>query len=77
MARRIDFEGVTWEVELAGPGTLGCGIRKVEVTFKSRSNGEAIRGRVSMTGDGRLSDDHLVAALVEALADRQPAREDE
>jgi hypothetical protein len=67
MARRIDYEGVTWDVELAGPGTIGCGIRKVEVTFTSRSNSEAIPGRVSMTGDERLTDDHLVAALVEAL----------
>jgi hypothetical protein len=73
MARRIEYDGVTWEVELAGPGTIGCGIRKVEVTFKSRSNGEAIRGRVSMVGDGRLSDEKLVAALVEAMADETPS----
>jgi hypothetical protein len=70
MARRIDYEGVTWEVELTGPGTIGCGIRKVEVTFKSRSSGQAVRGRVSMAGEGRLSDEPLIASLVEALADQ-------
>jgi hypothetical protein len=86
MARRFQHDGVTWEVELSGPGTIGCSVRRVEVTFKNPSTGAAIPGRVSMVGDGRLADEHLVSALVEALddapstvdqssADRSPADE--
>ncbi len=67
MARRFQHDGVTWEVELSGPGTMGCSVRKVEVTFKNPATGESLPGRVSMVGDGRLSDDLLQAALADAL----------
>lgn len=74
MARRFEHEGAIWEVELAGPGTIGCSIRRVEVTFRNLAEGVAIPGRLSMTGDGRLSDAHLAAALAEAqeASDSEP-----
>jgi hypothetical protein len=70
MARRFQYEGVTWEVALTGPGTLGCSLRRVEVTFTSPSQGRALTGRITMAGEGRLTDDELTRALAEALADR-------
>jgi hypothetical protein len=69
MARRFQHDGIEWQVELSGPGTIGCSVRRVDVTFKNPSAGVAIPGRISMVGDGRLSDEHLVSALVEALED--------
>jgi hypothetical protein len=58
---------VKWEVVVAGPGTMGCSARRVEVTFRNASTGEEIPGRVLMAGEGRLTDDVLVAALTDAL----------
>ena len=67
MARRFQHEGAAWDVTIAGPGTMGCSARRVEVTFRNAATGEEIPGRVLMTGDGRLTDDVLVAALTDAL----------
>jgi hypothetical protein len=69
MARRFQHDGATWEVELSGSGTIGCGVRRVEVTFKNTATGVELAGRVSMMGEGRLTDDVLVSALTEALSD--------
>jgi hypothetical protein len=70
MARRFEHDGAQWEVVVAGPGTMGCSARRVEVTFRNAATGEEIPGRVLMTGEGRLTDDVLVAALVDALETR-------
>jgi hypothetical protein len=70
MARRFQHDGVMWEVVVAGPGTMGCSARRVEVTFRNAATGEEIPGRVLMAGEGRLSDDVLVAALADALDTR-------
>jgi hypothetical protein len=71
MARRFQHDSATWEVVAAGPGTMGCSPRRVEVTFKNVATGEEVAGRVLMAGEGRLSDDVLVAALSEALDARE------
>jgi hypothetical protein len=55
---------------VAGPGTMGCSARRVEVTFRNAATGEEVPGRVLMTGEGRLTDDVLLAALVDALETR-------
>jgi hypothetical protein len=73
MARRFHHEGAIWEVALTGPGTIGCSVRRVEVTFTNPATGVAIPGRVSMMGEGRLTDDQLVSALTDALADADAA----
>jgi len=52
---------------VAGPGTMGCSARRVEVMFRNAATGEEVPGRVLMVGDGRLTDDVLVAALTDAL----------
>jgi len=67
MARRFQHDGVSWEVVVAGPGTMGCSARRVEVMFRNAATGEEVPGRVLMVGDGRLTDDVLVAALTDAL----------
>jgi hypothetical protein len=67
MARRFRHDGTTWEVVVAGPGTMGCSARRVEVTFRNGATGEEVPGRVLMVGEGRLTDDVLVAALTDAL----------
>jgi hypothetical protein len=69
VARRFQHDGVTWEVVVAGPGTMGCSVRRVEVTFTNAATGETVPGRVVMSGDGRLTDDVLVSALADALSD--------
>jgi hypothetical protein len=46
---------------------MGCSARRVEVMFRNAATGEEIPGRVLMAGDGRLSEDVLVAALIDAL----------
>jgi hypothetical protein len=71
VARRFQHDGVMWEVVVAGPGTMGCSARRVEVTFRNAATGEDVPGRVLMVGEGRLTDDVLVAALIEALAARE------
>ena len=45
MARRFQHDGITWEVELTGPGTLGCSTRRVEVTFTNAATGATLPGR--------------------------------
>jgi hypothetical protein len=67
MARRFQHDGASWEVVVAGPGTMGCSARRVEVMFRNAATGEEVPGRVLMVGDGRLTDDVLVAALTDAL----------
>jgi hypothetical protein len=67
MARRFQHDGVAWEVVVAGPGTMGCSARRVEVMFRNATTGEEVPGRVLMAGEGRLTDDVLVAALADAL----------
>jgi hypothetical protein len=67
VARRFQHDGALWEVVVAGAGTMGCSARRVEVTFRNAATGEEIPGRVLMAGEGRLTDDVLVAALAEAL----------
>ena len=52
---------------MAGPGTMGCSARRVEVMFRNAATGEEIPGRVLMAGEGRLTDEVLVAALTDAL----------
>jgi hypothetical protein len=70
MARRFQHLGASWEVVVAGAGTMGCSARRVEVTFRNAATGEEIPGRVLMAGEGRLTDDVLLAALAEALEAR-------
>jgi hypothetical protein len=74
MARRFQHDGITWEVELTGPGTLGCSTRRVEVTFTNATTGLTLPGRVTMAGEGRLSDAQLISALTDALADIEDGR---
>ena len=74
MARRFQHDGSIWEVELTGPGTLGCSTRRVEVTFRNAATGLTLPGRVTMAGEGRLSDAQLVAALTAALGDAEDGR---
>jgi hypothetical protein len=72
MARRFEHDGAMWEAVVAGPGTMGCSARRVEVTFRNAATGEEVPGRVLMAGEGRLTDEVLVAALADALDARDP-----
>jgi hypothetical protein len=67
VARHFEHGGVAWEIVVAGPGTMGCSARRVEVMFRNAATGEEVPGRVLMAGEGRLTDEVLVATLAEAL----------